>query len=92
MYTKSSYEMEEIEIILEKAYKKVWMLKSIGSRIQINPMTFSKGYWAAIVSKVCYGLFLTGIKNKTLDRLDKIHVDIARIIQGMAPNNICISL
>ncbi len=37
-------------------------------------------------SKVCYGLFLTSIKNKTLDRLDKMHVDIARNIQGMAPN------
>ncbi len=43
MYTKSSYEMEEIEVRIEKAYKKVWMLKSIGSRrIQINFMTFSK--------------------------------------------------
>ncbi len=87
MYTKSSHEMEEIEVIIEKAYKKVWMLKSIGSRrIQINPMTFSKGYWSAIVSTVCYGLFITSIKNKTLDILDKMHVDIARNIQGWAPN------
>ncbi len=87
MYTKSSDEMEEIEVRIEKAYKKVWMLKSIGSRrTQINPMTFPKGYWTAIVSKVCYGLFLTSIKNKTLDRLDKMQVDIARNIQGMAPN------
>ncbi len=54
--------------------------------IQINPMTFSKRYWAAIVSKVWYGLFLTSIKNKTLDRLDKMLVDIARHIQGMATN------
>ncbi len=45
MYTKSSHEMEEIEVRIEWAYKNVWMLKSIGSmRIQINPMTFSKGY------------------------------------------------
>ncbi len=49
-------------------------------------MTFSKGYWAAIVSNVCYGLFLTSLKSKTLDRLDKMQVDIARNIQGMAPN------
>ncbi len=62
MYTKSSHEMEEIEVRIGKAYKTVWMLKSRGSRrIQINPMTFSKRYWAAIVSKVCYGLFLTSI-------------------------------
>ncbi len=62
------------------------MLKSIGlRRIQINPKTFSKGYWTAIVSKVCYSLFLISIK-KTLDRLDKMHVGIARNIQGMAPN------
>ncbi len=86
MYTKSSNEMEEIEDRMERAYKKVWLF-SIGSRrIQINPMTFSKGYWTAIVSKVCHGLFLTNIKYKTLDRLYKIHVDIARNIQGMAPN------
>ncbi len=87
MYTKSSHEIEEIEDRIERAYKNVWMLKSIESRrIQINPITVSKGYWAAIVSKVCYGLFLTSIKNKTLGRLDKMHVYIAMNIQGMAPN------
>ncbi len=32
MYTKSSHEMEEIEDRIERAYKKIWMLKSIGSR------------------------------------------------------------
>ncbi len=49
-------------------------------------MTFSKGYLAAIVSKVYYGLFLNSIKNKTLDRLDKMHVDFVRNIQAMIPN------
>ncbi len=63
------------------------MLKSIVSRrIDVNALTFAKGYWAAIVSKVCYGLFLTSIKNKTIYRLGKMHVYIARNIQGMAPN------
>ncbi len=63
------------------------MLKSIElRRIQINPMTFSKGYGAAIVTKVCYGLFLTSILNTTLVRIDKMHIDIARNIQGRAPN------
>ncbi len=86
MYTKSSHKMEEIEDGIEMAYKKVWMLKNIGPRrMQINPMTFLKGYWAAIMSNVCYGLFLTSIK-KTLDRLNKMLVDIARNIQGMAAN------
>ncbi len=28
MYTKSSHEMEEIEVRIEKAYKKVWILGS----------------------------------------------------------------
>ncbi len=55
-------------------------------RIQINCMTFSKGYWHAIVLKVCYDLFLTNITNKTLDRLDKIHVDIVKNIHRMTPN------
>ncbi len=54
MYTKSSHGLEEIKVRIETAYKKVWMLKCIGSRrIQINPITFTKGYWAVIVSKVC---------------------------------------
>ncbi len=30
MYIKSSHEMEEIEDRIERAYEKVWMLKSIG--------------------------------------------------------------
>ncbi len=41
-------------------------------------MTFSKGYWATILSKVCYGLFLAAIPSKILDILDRMHVDIAR--------------
>ncbi len=58
MYTLSSYEMEEIDDIIDRAYTNVCMLKCIGSRkIQINPKSFSKGYWAAI--------------DKTLDRRDK---------------------
>ncbi len=86
MYTKSSHQMAEIEVRIKRAYKKVWMLKSKGSRrIHINPMTFLKGYWSAIVSKVCYSLFLTSIKNPNLDRLDKMHIDIVWNIQGMAP-------
>ncbi len=60
MYTKSSYEMEEIEVRIEKAYKKVWMLKSIGSRrIQINFMTFSKD----ILGSNCVKSMLCSVPN-----------------------------
>ncbi len=72
---------------IAKAYKKVWMLKSIGSRsVQMNPMTFSRGYCAAVVSKLCYGMYLVNLKKRSLDKLDKMHVDVARNIQGLAPN------
>ncbi len=63
------------------------MLKSIGSRsVQMNPMTFSRGYWAVVVSKLFYGMFLVNLKKRSLDKLDKMHVDVAKNIQGLAPN------
>ncbi len=63
------------------------MLKSIGSRsVQMNPMTFSRCYWAVVVSKLCYGMFLVNLKKRNLDKLDKMHVDVARNIQGLVPN------
>ncbi len=61
------------------------MLKSIGSRnVQMNPMTFSRGYWAVAVSQLCYGMFLVNLKKRSLNKLDKMHV--AKNIQGLAPN------
>ncbi len=63
------------------------MLKSIGLRsIQINPMTFSRGYWAVVVSKLCYCMFLVNLKKRSFDKLDKMHADEAKNIQGLAPN------
>ncbi len=87
MYSKPEHELEEVENRIAKAYKKVWMLKSIGSRsVQMNPMIFSRGYWAVVVSKLCYGMFLVNLKKRSLDKLDKMQDDVARNIQGLAPN------
>ncbi len=52
----------------------------------MNPMTFSRGYWAVVVSKLCYGMFLVNLKKRSLDKLDKMHVDVAKNIQGLTPN------
>ncbi len=55
------------------------MPKSIGSRsVQMNSMTFSRGYWAVIVSKLCYGVFLVNLKKRSLGKLGKMHVDVAK--------------
>ncbi len=76
MYSKPEHELEEVENRIAKSYKKVWMLKSIGSRsVQMNPMTFARGYCAVVVSTLCYGMFRVNLKKGSLDNLDKMHVD-----------------
>ncbi len=85
MYSISGYELEQVENRIAKAYSKVWMLKSICPR-KMDPITFSRGYLAVVVSKLCYGMFLVNHKKTSLDRLDKMHVDVARNIQGLPPN------
>ncbi len=52
----------------------------------MSPMTFARGYWAVVVSKLCYGMFLVNLKKRSIDKLDKVHVDVAKNIQGLAPN------
>ncbi len=52
----------------------------------MNPMTFSRGYWTVVVSKLCYGMFLVNLTKRSLDKLDKMHVDVAKNMQGLASN------
>jgi len=87
MYLKESLIKQNIEERLKQAYKKVWMIKSLGSmRVQINPLTFSKAYWSVAVTKLCYGLFLMNLKFCTLDKIDKFHVNVAKNVQGLSNN------
>ena len=54
-YTRPCHEKIEIEKKIESAFKKVWLIKAIGTpRIRINPHAFSKAYWAMVVSKLCW--------------------------------------
>jgi len=78
---------DHIKDRIKHAYKKVWLIKSLGSmKIQVNPLNFSKGYWASVVPKVCYGIFLYNLKPKILLCLDQFHVNVARNVQGLSNN------
>ena len=56
--------------------------KTIGcTTVQINPVTFSKAYWLAVIGKLCYGLFLImNTDDNLMQELEKLHVDFARNI------------
>ena len=87
LYSNCNEELELIEERIVEAYKRVWMLVSIGSRsVQMNPITFSVGYWAVVITKLTYGLFLIPLKQKTKERLDSMHFTVAKRIQGLASN------
>lgn len=87
LYTKSCHEKIEIEEKIEGAFKKVWLIKAISTpRISINPHTFSKAYWATVVSKLCYGSYLLSLSSSSIKKLDEFHVNIAKNIQGLNSN------
>ncbi len=84
---KNSLENEIIESKIRGAYKKVWMLLSISSKnAQLNPLTFSKSYWSADITKLCYGLFKVQLKDRSREELDKVHINIAIRVHGLQPN------
>ncbi len=57
----------------------MWKLLSIGSKnTQLNSITFSKGYWSAVVTKLCYSLFMVPLKDRNREELDKAHINIAK--------------
>ncbi len=63
------------------------MLLSIDSNnTQLNPLTFSKGYWSAVVTKLCYGLFIVLLKDRNREELNKAHINIAKRIIGLQLN------
>ncbi len=43
------------------------------------PMGLSRSYLAAVVSKLCYGIFLVNLKKTMLDWLGQMHIDVAKI-------------
>ena len=87
LYTKKCKEKEEIQERIQNSYRRAWLIKAIGtSRLQINPYTFSKAYWAAVVTKLMYGLFLLDLTNNNLDEIDRFHINVARNIQGLNSN------
>ena len=87
LYSNVKHERLEIEKKIEKAYQKVWLIKAIGTaRINMNPLTFSKAYWACVVTKLCYGLFMLNLSKSNLQKLDNFHVNVAKNIQGLNSN------
>jgi hypothetical protein len=87
LYSSPKIEKEAINNRISDAQGRVWMLLSLGSKnVHINPLTFSKGYWSIVVTKECYGLFLTLITDSSLRELDKAHAKLAKRVQGLPPN------
>ncbi len=63
------------------------MLLSIGSKnAQLNPSTFSKGCRSAIVTKLCYGLFMILFKDRNREELDNAHINIDKTVKGLQSN------
>ena len=76
---------------IAEGYKRVWMIRGIGSRrIGINPLTFSTAYWSTVASKVLYGLEMCNCRNDSRTALDSFHFDVAKKIQGLpsSTNNV----
>ncbi len=63
------------------------MLLSIGSKnAQLNLFSFSKGYWSAVVTKLCYGLCMVPLKDRNREELHKAYINIDKRVQGLQPN------
>ena len=61
------------------------MFQSIGStRLQPNPITSTKVYWSAVISKACYGMELQCLSDVSKEKIDMTHMKIAKRIQGLA--------
>ncbi len=60
---------------------------SIGSKnTQLNPLSFSKGYWSTYLTNLCYVLFMVPSKDKNREEIDKAHINIVKRVQGLQPN------
>ena len=69
---------------IAEGYRRVWLIRGIGSRrVGINPLTFSKAYWSAVISKVLYGVELCDSRRDSMKMLDDFHIQIAKKIQGL---------
>ena len=87
LYSNIKYEKLEIEKRIEKAYQNVWLIKAIGTaRVNVNPLTFSKAYWACVITKLCYGLFMLNLSKSNLQKLDDFHANVAKNVQGLNAN------
>ena len=87
IYKSSRLENEYIADRIRNAYKHTWRLKAIGSKsVQINPVTFSRGFWMAIVPSLIYGFCIMKIGCNNLKLLDSMQINIAKNIQGLVAN------
>lgn len=69
---------------IAEGHKRVWMIRGIGSRkIGLNPLTFSKAYWACVISKVAYGLELCNCRRDSVTLMNNFHFDVAKKVQGL---------
>ena len=87
LYSSSNGESNLVNDRTSMACKKMWIFQNVASqRVQPNPLTCSKVYWTAAMSKCCYGMELQCLTKCGLNTLDTVHVSIAKRIQGLNEN------
>jgi len=63
-------------------------LKGVGSRGRgFDPATLSKLYWAVCVPKMLYGVEITSMNERCIERLEAAHCNFGRIIQNLPPRS-----
>ena len=80
-------ENQYVEKRIREAYKKAWQIKSVGSRrVQINPITFSRGFSAVVIPSLLYGYNVIRLSKRNLKSIDQMQINVAKNIQGLSSN------
>ena len=86
LHSKQGVEDGFIAAKISVCRKCYFSLEGIGSGGRgFDPVTLSKLYWAVCVPKMLYGIEVTDISAKSMDRLETAHSEFGRIIQGLHP-------
>ena len=85
---KSSGILDMIETRAGKVKTVLCSAQGLGdSRISVSPLAMSKIYWSVGVPKLTYGLDVTHVDDKCMDKLEHIHRQNAKWVQSL-PSNI----
>ena len=84
MTNKEKYEHDYILGRIESCKSICFATQSIGShRVPVTPVTASKLYWQVCIPKLCYGLEVMTLSDKSKDSLEHFHTIMSKQIQGL---------